>query len=352
MARTAKMQFIELLVMKDDISRVIEYLGKQGCFAFQSDSVAQSLNKVHSSAPIDAMHQLDSGFGEEFDHLVEAKEIFQRLQEARAYLNIPEPAGLTASTGLPSERDYRDTRKMISVTEQFKREESELEQAHKRMESAYREALAFSNLQVPYSELDQVSFLSIRIGRVDPERLENLKFAVGEHGAIVALGEDKSRIIAVSSKKGRFSLDTELKKAGFVPIEIAKDFQGIPAEALDRLRQQTAKAQEAFEQVTAARRKFAETHGFIFQHLLCNFSVATQVLAVQENLESTMLVYRITGWVPERDATATVREIDDLAEGRVAIRLYKPDEVPGVQEGVEQVPVKLNHGEFVGSFER
>jgi len=47
-----------------------------------------------------------------------------------------------------------------------------------------------------------------------------------------------------------------------------------------------------------------------------------------------------------------MKDLDELTEGRIAIRIYKPNEVPSVKKGVEQVPVKLQHGKFVGSFER
>ena len=44
--------------------------------------------------------------------------------------------------------------------------------------------------------------------------------------------------------------------------------------------------------------------------------------------------------------------MDNLTEGRIAIRLYEPKEVPSVLNGREQVPVKLTHGKVVGSFDR
>ena len=36
MAKTTPMRLIELMVLKQDISKVLSYLGKQGCFQFQS----------------------------------------------------------------------------------------------------------------------------------------------------------------------------------------------------------------------------------------------------------------------------------------------------------------------------
>jgi V/A-type H+-transporting ATPase subunit I len=329
MARTAKMQLIELLVMKDDVGSVIEYLGNKGNFEFQSEPSSKQSFELNSS-----------------------KEVFDKLQFARAYLNIPELDGLIAGTGFPTEKDYSDAQKLLAVTEAFHQREIETEEAHKRVQDAYTEAQAFSNLKVPYSELDRLSFLSIRIGKIDPKQFDDLKFSIGDRAVVIPLGDDKSRILAVSSKKGRFSLDTELKRAGFSPIEISKDFKGIPDDVLDNLKIKLSDSANALANIVKERSNFTETHTEIFKRLLSIFAIGSQITATQQGLESTQLVYRILGWIPEIDSAAIVKEIDDLAEGRIAIRLYNPNEIPAVRDGREQVPVKLQHGKFVGSFER
>ena len=57
--------------------------------------------------------------------------------------------------------------------------------------------------------------------------VNELRDAIGEHAVIISLGDDGSRILAASSKKSRFALATELKKFGFVSMEIPKDFKVI-----------------------------------------------------------------------------------------------------------------------------
>ena len=47
-----------------------------------------------------------------------------------------------------------------------------------------------------------------------------------------------------------------------------------------------------------------------------------------------------------------MHDLDEITENRIAIRKYNPLEVPSVISGKEQVPVKLEHGKFVKSFER
>ena len=82
------------------------------------------------------------------------------------------------------------------------------------------------------------------------------------------------------------------------------------------------------------------------------FSIGVQVEELAKRLEATELVYRLTGWIPAKETESYMKELDDLTESRIAIRLYDPYEVPAVISGKEQVPVKLSHGKFVKSFER
>ncbi|MDE5897747.1 MAG: ATPase, partial [Treponemataceae bacterium] len=221
-----------------------------------------------------------------------------------------------------------------------------------RVRDACKEALAFSNLQVPYAELEHLSFLSLRIGKIPADHVDDLKDAVGGHAVIIPLGEDKTRIMAATSKKGRFALDTELKRFGFVNMEVPRDFKGIPADVIESLRSQKEESERLLAELDEERRNFAETHKEAILRLLKAFSVGMQVADIQNGLESTSLVYRLTGWIPAADSGAFMRDLDQLTEGRIAIREYLPHEVPAVLSGDEQVPVKLKHGAFVSSFER
>jgi V/A-type H+-transporting ATPase subunit I len=212
--------------------------------------------------------------------------------------------------------------------------------------------MAFSNFKVPYSELEHLSFLALRIGKIDPVVFESLSFALGVRAVIGPLGPDRSRILVASSKKARFAMDTELKKYGFVPVEIAKGFKGIPDDVLEGLKKENEDAKTAFASIVEERVNYARTHEKILKRLLSTFSLGAQILRVRDSLESTQLVYRITGWLSDEDSQQTMKEIDNLTEGRVSIHLYDPHEVPTVKDGTEKVPVKLTQGKFIGSFHR
>ena len=329
MARTATMRLLELMVLKEDISKVIEYIGKKKCFQFDTefDDYTSSISN-------------------------QQKDIFDKLQLVRNFLDIEDVEDFGDDFSLPTEQDVSRASQIISAVEDLRKRETDAAEEKKRLEDAYKEALSFANLKVPYSQLDHLSFLSLRIGKIDPKVYEDLAFSVGTRGIIIPLGEDKSKILAASSKKGRFALDSELKKFGFNALEIPENFQGIPDDVLSSMQIETVKAKELLESIQQERKNFADTHKDELISLLRHYSVGMQVQAVQDKLESTQLVYRITGWIPLANSREVMNDLDELTEGRIAIRQFNPNEVPSVKSGREKVPVKLNHGKIVANFDR
>ncbi|MCQ2981876.1 MAG: ATPase [Treponemataceae bacterium] len=329
MAKTTKMKLIELMILKEDINNVLEFLGKRGNFQFQTElqDSANSGSNIY-------------------------KDYFDKLQSIRSYLEIADVDDYEAASTMPTEADVATVNDIFNAVEELRQREVAIADNLKRVSDAYTEAQAFANLQVEYSELEHLSFLSLRIGKIDPAVVDELKFAVGDRAVIVPLGNDASRILAASSKKGRFALDSELRRFGFVGMEVPKDFKGIPEDVLESLKNQNEEAGHAVEEIARERKNYAETHAAEIIRLLRCLSIGLQVQTVRDKLESTQLVYRITGWIPASDSDAMMSELDELTEDRIAIRAYDPHEVPSVKQGHEKVPVKLTHGTVVSSFER
>ncbi|WP_294430608.1 V-type ATPase 116kDa subunit family protein [uncultured Treponema sp.] len=331
MARTTSMNLVELMVMKDDIGSVLEFLGKKGNFQFQT----------HKS----------SGSDEKLEN--QERDLFLKLQDARSFLNIEDiDSAFVASASCAAAEDRKTAEKFIADVEELKKRQALATEELKRVQESKEEAESFKNLKVPFSELDHLSFLSIKIGKIDPNVFEDLNFSVGNRAIIVPLGDDKSKIMAASSKKARFSLDTELKKYGFVPFEIPSDFKGVPDDVIEGLDKKLAEAKKALDYINEEMNNMALAHTDLLRALLASFAISSQIVDVKNNLESTSLVYRITGWIPAADCHSMMKELDMLTEGRIAIRVYNPFEVPSVLNGTEQVPVRLKHGKLVGAFER
>lgn len=334
MARTTPMRLVELMVLRQDIAPVLEFLGKHGNFQFQDKKNAPASEKKSALKNPDA-------------------EILEQLKSARNFLGTKDiDTSYLENATRPTDEDRTLASKFLGDVDEFMKRENATAQEVERLKSAYDEAKSFSNLKVNFSELDHLSFLSLKIGKIDPKDFDELKFAVGDRAAIIPLGDDKSKILAASSKKARFSLDSELKNYGFVPLEIPENFKGVPDEVLIGLRKQVDDTEKSYKDLEEEKRNMAKTHEEILQKLLASFTIGAEITETQNSLESTSLVYRITGWIPESYTHDMMKELDRLTEGRTAIKIYQPREVPAVINGTEKVPVRLKHGKLVGAFER
>ena len=331
MARTTPMRLVELMVLKQDISKVLSYLGRKACFQFQS-----SFDETDGSR---------ESINQELD-------LYRRLDQVRTYLNLKEFDGNIAKYNLPEASDFDEAENIINGITELQKQDAEEHDVNKRITEAYDEAQAFSNLKASYSDLEHLSFLSLRIGKIDPAEFDELKFDIGNRAVVLPLGNDKSRILAASSKKGRFALDTELKKHNFVNMEIPENFKGIPDDVLESLKVQKGESDKRLDNLAKQRKNYCDTHKDTIYSLLGKLSLASQVRATENKLESTKLVYRITGWLPLVDSDDIIKQLDVITEKRIAIRKYEPEEVPSVVSGREQVPVELKHGKFVSSFKR
>ena len=329
MLKTGKMRLVELMILKDDIESILEYLGKKGNFQFQQElTVNQSISNAD-------------------------EEVLLKLKSARSFLNVKDiDIDFVKKSNRPTEYDRVLCQKLLSVVENLRSRELEAQNNLKKVQDAYKEAKSFSNLNVSYDQLEQLSFLSFRIGKIDPENYDKLLESAGLRCVVVSLGEDKSKVLIATSKKGRFALDSKLKELGFVNMEIPKDFKGVPQEVLTTLEKEKKECEKTFESLEEEKKNMAKTHEELLHKFLGAFAIASQITTLQNSLESTDLVYRLTGWIPETDCHEMMTELDKLSSGRVAIRVYEPGEVPSVKSGREKVPVKLKHGKLVSAFER
>ena len=345
MARTAQMRLLELMVLKQDIAPVIEYIGKKESFQFQGNLG----EKDGEGAPV--VKGASGASVKDFD--VDAN-FYSSLRNASVNLNIPlsDEEFSSMEIAAPTSENREEAAHILKAYNDL---ESELEAAAAEVTKttdAYKEAVAFANLKVSFSEIDNLSFLALRVGKIDAAGFDEVKAQLGVKAVVVALGDDKSHILVAASKKNSAEVDIVLQKLGFVSLEIPENFEGVPEDVLDGLASQKNKATQKYEELEQTRANFAETHKASIHHLIKLFAIGVQISDIERNLEATELVYRITGWVPLTETDSYMKDLDNLTQGRVAIRVYSPLEVPDVVSGKEQVPVKLTHGRFVKSFER
>lgn len=105
MSRTTPMRLVELLVLKDDISKVISYLGKNACFEFQNSNGDSEKKDVNSE-------------NKEY-------ELYKALDQARSYLGLIQIDDEEIKYDLPSDADISKAEEIVSKVNELQTKEAE-----------------------------------------------------------------------------------------------------------------------------------------------------------------------------------------------------------------------------------
>lgn len=325
------MRRLEIVALKRDMNAVLECLGHAGSF-----QIASPENRRGGSS-----REAKADYGE----------ALEELERLRLSLDLSYPDRVPEGARLPGPEESEALESMrarsSAISEAMK---ANAEKAAK-LREALEEARLFAGLELPYAELDSLSFLSVRIGRIPPEELGAIKKSLGGRVVAIAVGK-KGDIVAVASRKGRFALDTELTRAGFVPRRFSADFKGVPPELPAALERSLRELDEERAFLERERLDLREEILLPWSSLAASYAVAASVEDAKLALEASAQAYRLEGWAPAREVPALAAAIGERSSGRAALRSFSPQELESVRSGEEEVPVLLKRRPFVSSFER
>jgi V/A-type H+-transporting ATPase subunit I len=328
---TERMKKIELLVLKRDMDDVLQFLGFAGCMQLIAENRGE-----HELAP-------------------EEKEIADlrgKVESIARFLGIS--AGASKAGGashLEREELITSSARLIEELKEMVEEESGLLQQKLSLKQTADELSAFANLKVAFSDLEHLTYLTFRLGTVAPEKLEELSKLLEKRALIVPL-DKPGFIMAIAPKKGRWALDSELKKVNFQEAKFPADLMGVPAEVLPSVSRNLAEVEGALTILEKKKGEFRAGCEELVKALLYRLDLNVSIDAVKQSLESTGSVQRVTGWIPRRRFKEIVKGLEEMTRGRIAIRVYEPEELPEVRSGKVKVPVVVSHGPIVRSFER
>lgn len=225
---------------------------------------------------------------------------------------------------------------------------SEAETRTGAIQTVMEQLTSFKDVDLPFSELDKFSFLHFAVGSIASEKLDEVKDQVAGNVVLIPLprGGGRDALVAITSRTGRFAMETALKSSGFRPETLAVDKQSTIQEMLDRSAADKENEEKALHQAELARKGLAMTSAPLLKRYREALLAERCVLEAEQKFPHTSLTTLITGWVPAESLEATRARLDEVTSGRCVVETATPDEVPGLK-----VPVLLRHNWFLRPFE-
>ncbi|CAB50671.1 V-type ATP synthase subunit I [Pyrococcus abyssi] len=248
----------------------------------------------------------------------------------------------------------KDVEKFLGEAEPKIREvESEVSRLNNEI-SALKDSLnaleLLSSLNIEIENLRGRSFLSVEVGLVDREKVENLIKELEEiaEGRVFTLRKDlaaKSLLVVVSLRKDSGKVISLLAKYGFEKIEIPEG-EGLPKDLIPKYIERIKGKEKELEDVKLKGREIAEKYYedlVFYKELMDNEREKSNFLSY---LVRTEMTFGLLAWVPKKDVEKVVEGVKRITNGIAYIEVREPSE-----EEIENVPVKLKNPEFISHFE-
>ncbi|KPL02965.1 MAG: hypothetical protein AMK75_02030 [Planctomycetes bacterium SM23_65] len=206
----------------------------------------------------------------------------------------------------------------------------------------------FEGTTLTPARIGEFSFVHFALGAIPEQRLKSVQDAVEERVLLVPFKDASGRqkVLALTSKKGRWALDATLTEHGFQPEELKEEFPGLPDEVLVRARRRLAEVLGEDDEL----RRHLQTLGAMEETGLRRFwrhlRIRQKILQAHENIGRTQSTYLVSGWVPAHMVETFVNRVLELTEHRALIEMHDPEEL----SASEEPPSSLKHSWLTRPF--
>jgi len=152
--------------------------------------------------------------------------------------------------------------------------------------------------------------------------------------------------VAVTSRKGRYALETTLEKIGFQRETISVPEGQTPAVIAGEGNKEQARLAEKLKRTRKALAELAEAAAPILDEMDGALDTELRMLEAQENFPRTAATVLMSGWVPKTELPRVKQRLKELTNGRCVIEATSPDGVPD-----NEIPVLLRHPRLLRPFE-
>jgi V/A-type H+-transporting ATPase subunit I len=207
---------------------------------------------------------------------------------------------------------------------------------------------SFKQVNLPFSELGNFSFLHFAIGSMPSAKIDELRDELADNVVLLPLprNESDSALVAVTSRTGRFAMETVLKKEGFKKETVVLDEGKTLNDLIAKSQEEAEAADRMLSDLALAKRGLAADHAGELRKMRASVIAEKSVLGAEEQFAHTAQTTLVTGWVPKPDAARVTDRLQEITEGRCAVETLAPEQVPDVK-----VPVLMRHSWFLRPFE-
>jgi len=331
--KPAPMKRISLLILERDVRAATEALGRLGVVHLSQPRPAEGAELV-SAAHLEA-------------ELGRVRALLERVLTLCHTLEVgedhpPEPAPYAGLAELDAALRAIEER-LGALVARRKKLDADIEAEYQ----VLRDIEAYRPIEVAPEELRGLTFLHFAIGTLPPRQVAPLREALAGRAVLLPFKspDGRQRLVALTSRTGRFALESVLADHGFTGERLPERYKGAPAEISRRAEERLlalAKQQEALRAETAG---LATELGGRLAAWRQRLRLDEQLLHAQAYFGHTSSTCLITGYVPSMRVDTLRGELLRVTGGRVVVEVADPP------ENDPEIPTLLENPRLLKPFE-
>jgi len=339
--KAARMKKAEVLVLEKDVERVTRALGDLGVV---------ELAEVRAD-PEAGIVMLGRGA-----ELAECRRRLERASELRNMLGLSLSQEVREDVArVPVERIDPLLDTVEEEVKNLQETKTDRENEKDRIRELISHMQTFEVLRTPVERLNEFSFLHFAVGSMPQENLMTLAGRPPKNALILpyVTSDGRQKVVAISDKKRRFSLETVLSEHGFRGDGVSPELQGLPTEIIKQCRLRLLRIDAELAENNAAYEDLRRSYGAVLVELERSLQIQVKLLEAAAHFGRTWATCLITGWMPARRSAEVKTAVERAAEGRAVVELKDPDEVGEVPPVLYENPRFLRPFELlVGTYSR
>lgn len=334
MLSSAPMKKMDILVLEKDVHRVTEALGELGAVQFTDARHAEQAELLQKLRATDRL-QLCAA-------LLEKAAILSKR------LRVEPPEETRRTEYLPIEVIKDRLESIDGNTAEAVKKEDTIDSEIAALTDTINQIEAFRRLDVPVEKIPEFSFLHFATGRIDGEKLEGLESEAGPNVVTVSLGtadDGTTRIVAITSKKGRWAMESSLEKYGFKHENLGERFEGLPREIYSHATQRLEEVRNTKDELATELGAFGTRYADELNRYRRRLHIEQKLLQAEEYFGRTAATCVISGWVPADKAEALNEKLMEITGDRAVIEVSDPSPTD------KTVPTLMRHSRWIRPFE-
>jgi len=336
MFQPARMKRVDLVILEKDARNVTRELGRLGVLHLvevKPEDAGADVTCVNREGDLSRLELLSARVGA----LAERLEI-----------------------GEPPRRDSTVYMSPDLVESQLAKLEEQVDSLWKRREALALESAdlqgellrleAFRVFRVPMRRIRESPFLHFVVGTIRESDLRRLARAVRQDAVLLPYetAEGEQKLLAITSRKGRWALETALEEHGLKRDDLASDESAAPAELIHVLEQRVARIRAEQGDIMRSLQALGREWAVRADAMRSSVDLERALIDAEQNFGHTSSTVLVSGWIPADHVRIVSDRVLETTRGRAVVQIRDPAEanVPA-----EEVPVLLKHHPLIRPFE-